>query len=125
MIAARALFFGTCRQSRWYLAAGNVRVRAAPAAASPGAAQMQGLPRPAAFFPFRFPADSVTRGASLAQEHRCPAAGKAPVSVPVCAIRSRAVVTPNPGMPSSWAIWCWQGSQRAAIRSSRTAICAV
>jgi hypothetical protein len=45
--------------------------------------------------------------------------------VPISAIRSWAVVTPKPGMASSWAICRWYGSHQAAIFSSSTAIWAV
>jgi hypothetical protein len=47
------------------------------------------------------------------------------MSVPVSAIRSCTVVTPDPGMASGWAICRSYGSHSAAIRSSSTAICAV
>ena len=49
--------------------------------------------------PLARPADSRTRGASRAQEHRCPAVGKAVMSVPISPIRSWAVLTPKPGTP--------------------------
>ena len=44
------------------------------------------------------------------------------MSAPISAIRSCAVVTPKPGMASSWAICRSQGWQRAAIRTSSSPI---
>ena len=62
MMAPWAFFFGMCLHRRRYLAPRKVWVRPALAAVSPGVPPMQGLPRPAAFFPLRLPADSLTRG---------------------------------------------------------------
>src|SRR5450756_3153466 len=47
------------------------------------------------------------------------------MSTPISAIRSLAAVTPNPGMPSSWATCRSYGSHKTAIRSSSTATWAV
>ena len=103
MMAPWAFFLGMCLHRRRSLAPRKVWVRPALAAVSPSVPPMQGLPRPVAFFPLRLPADSLTRGAYRAQEARCPAVGKALMSMPISAIRSWAAVIPKPGMPSSWA----------------------
>jgi hypothetical protein len=44
------------------------------------------------------------------------------MSMPISAISSWAVVTPKPGMASSWAICRSYGSHKRAIRPSSTAI---
>ena len=59
-----------------------------------------------------------TCGGRRAQEHRCPAVGKTVMSTPISPMMSWAVMTPKPGMASSWAIWCSYGSHSTAIFSS-------
>src|ERR1039457_830958 len=125
MMAPCAFIVGMRLHIRRYCAPGKVWVRPVLMDASPRVPPMQGLPRPVAFLPLRLPADSLTRGAVLAQEARCPAAGKALMSTPIPAMRSRAVVIPNPGMPSSCSTCCSYGWHMSAILLSRTSIWAV
>src|ERR1022692_829713 len=83
--ATRAFFLGMRLVSRRYLAPGKDWVRLALMAASPRAAPRQGLPRPVALLPLRFPADCLTWVDHRAQETRCAALGKTVMSVLVSA----------------------------------------
>jgi hypothetical protein len=51
----------------------------------------------------------VVDGANLAQETRCAAVGKRPISTPISAISSWAATTPTPQIASSWATWWANG----------------
>src|SRR5260221_12059909 len=114
-VATRAFFFGIRRASRRYFAPRNDWVRPALIDTSPRAALREGLPRPVALLPLRFPADCLTWGDHRAQETRWAAVGKTVMSVPVSAMMSWAQTVPMPSMASSWAIWGSQGSASVSI----------
>src|ERR1039457_5189465 len=99
--ATRAFFLGMRLVSRRYLAPRNDWVRPVLMAASPRAALRQGLPRPVALLPLRFPADCLTWGDHLAQETRWEAVGKTVMSVPISAMMSWAQTVPMPATASS------------------------
>src|SRR6266567_8623206 len=108
-VATRAFFLGMRLARRRYFAPRNDWVRPALIAASPRAADRQGLPRPVALLPLRFPADCFTWGDHFAQETRWPAVGNTVISAPVSAIMSWAQTGPMPSTSSSWVTWCRYG----------------
>ena len=55
---------------------------------------------PGGVLPFFFPADSLTPGANLAQETRCPAVGNRAMSIPISARITHAAVALMPGISS-------------------------
>src|SRR5258706_15172552 len=93
-VATRAFFLGMRRVSRRYRAPRKDCVRPALIAASPSAALREGLPRPVALLPLRFPADCLTWGDQLAQETRRAAAGKTVMSGALSARTSWAQTLP-------------------------------
>src|ERR671910_2366836 len=85
-----------------------------------------GLPWPVEPRPLRLPADSLTPGANLAQETRCPAVGTLVMSAPISAMSRCAAVWPPPGISSSrstaWArgaISSWSLASSSARSASR------
>jgi len=90
-------------------------VRAALAAASPRVPPSRGLPWPVVAALLR-PADWRALGANLAQDTRWPGVGQRDMSAPVSARISGAVVTPIPGISSSWATWAASGVIACSIR---------
>src|SRR6266487_6991449 len=103
-VATRAFFLGMRLAIRRYLAPRKEWVRLAPIAASPRAADRQGLPRPVELLPLRLPADCLTWGDHFAQETRWAAVGKTVMSAPISAMMSCAQMAPMPGTSSSCAI---------------------
>ena len=99
-------------------------MRAAPMAASPRIRARYRLPWPVVPLPFFFPADSLTPGANLAQEARCPAVGNRLISVPISAMMTAAAMRPMPGISSSRATASAKGAIISSIRASSSAMSA-
>ncbi len=81
-MATTAFFMPRRRAMRGYRSPRKVSVRPAETAALPSTRARQELPCPVVFLPF-FPADSLTPGANLAHETRCPPAGNRSMLVPI------------------------------------------
>src|SRR5512133_1781649 len=91
-----------CRRViRRYRAPRKVLVLLAATAASPSTRARYGLPCPVDPRPLGLPADSLTPGANLAHDTRCPAVGNRVMSVPSSAMSSCAASWPIPGISSS------------------------
>src|SRR5512132_1771978 len=89
------------RVIRRYRSPRKVSVLLAATAASPSTRASYGLPCPVDPLPLRLPADSLTPGANLAHDTRCPAVGNRVMSVPSSASSRRAATWPTPGISSS------------------------
>src|SRR5512132_1930796 len=111
-----------CRRViRRYRSPRKVSVLLAATAASPSTRPRYGLPRPVDPLPLRLPADSLTPGANLAHDTRCPAVGNLVMSAPISAMSSCAASWPTPGISSSRSTAATNGAISSASLASSSA----
>src|SRR5512132_1962923 len=109
------------RVIRRYRSPRKVSVLLAATAASPSTRARYGLPCPVDPWPLRLPADSLTPGANLAHDTRCPAVGNRVMSVPSSAMSSCAASWPIPGISSSRSTASVNGAISSASLASSSA----